>query len=578
MGRVIRNQRKGRGSIFTANTRLNKAPAQFRTLDYAEAHGYLRGVVKEIIHDPGRGAPLARVQFRDPYRFKLHTETFIANEGMYTGQFIYAGKNASLTIGNILPLRSVPEGTVLTNVEEKVGDRGALGRTSGNYVTVIGHNPDEGKTRVKLPSGAKKVIKSSARGMVGIVAGGGRTDKPLLKASRAKHKFAVKRNSWPKTRGVAMNPVDHPHGGGNHQHIGKASTISRYAAQGQKAGLIAARRTGLLRDIQAKADESVLSKYGLKPNDAILAESDLHKSIYDDLLNNFSAKLIAGGGAQNTARGAQYMLPPDSVAFLGGVGADKYADILRDAVKTAGLRVEYRVDAKEPTGRCGVVVTNQNRSMVTDLGAANHYDLEHLKSPEVWKLVENAEFYFVGGYHLTVCPPAVQALAEEAAEKNKTFIFSLSAPFISQFFKEPLDASAPYWDYVIGNETEALAYAEFHNIETKDIKEIAKALAALPKKNKQRKRIAIITQGTEPTVVAIDGESVHEYPVHSIDEKLIIDTTGAGDAFAAGFIVGLVTGVPIAQAIDQGHWLAKLSIQELGPSFPYPKQIYVPQA
>jgi large subunit ribosomal protein L8e len=82
----------------------------------------------------------------------------------------------------------VPEGTVLTNVEDKSGDRGALGRTSGNYVTVIGHNPDEGKTRVKLPSGAKKVLPSSCRGMVGIVAGGGRTDKPLMKASRAKHK------------------------------------------------------------------------------------------------------------------------------------------------------------------------------------------------------------------------------------------------------------------------------------------------------------------------------------------------------------------------------------------------------
>jgi len=136
--------------------------------------------VKAIIHDPGRGAPLATVQFRDAYRFKLNTETFIANEGMYTGQFIYAGKNANLTVGNVLPLGSVPEGTVVSNVEEHPGDRGALGRTSGNYVTVIGHNPDEGKTRVKLPSGAKKVIKSSARGMIGIVAGGGRTDKPLL--------------------------------------------------------------------------------------------------------------------------------------------------------------------------------------------------------------------------------------------------------------------------------------------------------------------------------------------------------------------------------------------------------------
>ena len=163
-----------------AHTRLNKAPAQFRVYDYAERHGYIRGVVKEIIHDPGRGAPLAKVQFRHPYRFKQINETFIANEGMYTGQFIYAGKKAALTVGNVLPLASVPEGTVVTNVEEKAGDRGALGRTSGNYVTVIGHNPEEGKTRIKLPSGAKKVVKSTARGMVGIVAGGGRTDKPLL--------------------------------------------------------------------------------------------------------------------------------------------------------------------------------------------------------------------------------------------------------------------------------------------------------------------------------------------------------------------------------------------------------------
>ncbi|KAH7040991.1 translation protein SH3-like domain-containing protein [Microdochium trichocladiopsis] len=213
MGRVIRNQRKGNGGIFTANTRLRKAPAKFRTLDYAERHGYIRGVIKQIVHEPGRGAPLAKVSFRDPYKFKQHTETFIANEGMYTGQFIYAGKNAALTVGNVLPLGSMPEGTVVSNVEERAGDRGVLGRTSGNYITVVGHNPDEGKTRIKLPSGAKKVVPSSARGMIGIVAGGGRTDKPLLKASRAKHKFAVKRNSWPKTRGVAMNPVDHPHGG-----------------------------------------------------------------------------------------------------------------------------------------------------------------------------------------------------------------------------------------------------------------------------------------------------------------------------------------------------------------------------
>lgn len=233
---------------------MRQGAAKLRTLDYAEKHGYIRGVVKSIIHDSGRGAPLAKVAFRDPYKYKIREEIFIANEGVYTGQFISAGKNASLNIGNVLPLGAVPEGTIVSNVEEKAGDRGALARTSGNYVIVIGHNPDENKTRIRLPSGAKKVVSSDARGVIGVIAGGGRTDKPLLKAGRAFHKYRVKRNSWPKTRGVAMNPVDHPHGGGNHQHIGKASTISRDAVAGQKIGLIAARRTGLLRGSQKTQD------------------------------------------------------------------------------------------------------------------------------------------------------------------------------------------------------------------------------------------------------------------------------------------------------------------------------------
>lgn len=101
-----------------------------------------------------------------------------------------------------------------------------------------------------------QVVSSACRAMIGQVAGGGRTEKPMLKAGRAYHKYRVKRNSWPKVRGVAMNPVEHPHGGGNHQHIGHASTVSRWAPPGQKVGLIAARRTGRLRGTSVvKADK-----------------------------------------------------------------------------------------------------------------------------------------------------------------------------------------------------------------------------------------------------------------------------------------------------------------------------------
>ncbi|TKS66946.1 60S ribosomal protein L8 [Collichthys lucidus] len=277
MGRVIRGQRKGAGSVFKAHVKHRKGAAKLRHIDFAERHGYIKGIVKvsraavpplwwfclvsvrhdlyisgflppqDIIHDPGRGAPLAKVAFRDPYRFKKRTELFIAAEGIHTGQFIYCGKKAQLNIGNVLPVGTMPEGTIICCLEEKPGDRGKLARASGNYATVISHNPETKKSRVKLPSGSKKVISSANRAVVGVVAGGGRIDKPILKAGRAYHKYKAKRNCWPRVRGVAMNPVEHPFGGGNHQHIGKPSTIRRDAPAGRKVGLIAARRTGRLR-------------------------------------------------------------------------------------------------------------------------------------------------------------------------------------------------------------------------------------------------------------------------------------------------------------------------------------------
>jgi len=247
MGRIIRAQRKGAGGIFKAHTHHRKGAAQHRRLDYSERHGYVRGLVKDIIHDPGRGAPLAIVEFRHPFKYGRLKETFIATEGLYTGQFVYSGKKAVLTVGNILPVGDLPEGTIISNVESHEGDRGKVARASGNYATIITQNPEEKKTRIRLPSGAKKTIQSTCRATIGIVAGGGRIDKPLLKAGTAYHKYKAKRNSWPIVRGVAMNPVDHPHGGGNHQHIGHPSTVRRDAPAGQKVGLIAARRTGRLR-------------------------------------------------------------------------------------------------------------------------------------------------------------------------------------------------------------------------------------------------------------------------------------------------------------------------------------------
>jgi len=160
-----------------------------------------------------------------------------------------------LAIGNVLPVNRIPEGALISNVEEHVGDRGHMSRATGTYATVVGHSEDGSRTRIRLPSGSRKTIAGQARAMIGIVAGGGRTEKPIMKAGVAYFKHKLRRSSWPRVRGVTMNPVDHPHGGGNHQHIGHPATVSRFAPPGQKVGLIAARRTGIIRGGKIKKFE-----------------------------------------------------------------------------------------------------------------------------------------------------------------------------------------------------------------------------------------------------------------------------------------------------------------------------------
>jgi len=215
--------------------------------DYDERNGYSKGVVKAIEHDRGRGAPVAKIQFKDIYRYQKNDILMTAPEGLYTGQFVYAGLKASLAVGNILPVGEIPEGSVICNVEARPGDGGKMARASGDYAIIVSQDTDRGITRIRLPSGSKKSIMQNCRAMIGLVSGGGRTDKPMLKAGRAWHKYKAKRNEWPVVRGVAMNPVDHPHGGGNQQHMGKPGTVARSKPAGAKSGQISARRTGRVR-------------------------------------------------------------------------------------------------------------------------------------------------------------------------------------------------------------------------------------------------------------------------------------------------------------------------------------------
>ncbi|KAK1347617.1 ribosomal protein L8 [Hamiltosporidium tvaerminnensis] len=238
MSKVIRKNRLGR-PCNKKNKMFKIAPSIIPSFDTP-----VTATVKSILHERGRGAPLTLLNYK---KDKKYDAVIVSVEGTRTGQNIEMGDNVPLSIGNITRLKNVPEGTLVSSVERIPNDGGKYGRSGGCFVAVVAHNKNTNQTIVRLPSGIKKTVSSEGRAVIGIVAGGGRTEKPILKAGRAYYKYKSRSISWPVVRGVAMNPVDHPHGGGNHQHIGHPSTVSRHAPHGQKVGLIAARRTGLKR-------------------------------------------------------------------------------------------------------------------------------------------------------------------------------------------------------------------------------------------------------------------------------------------------------------------------------------------
>ncbi|EPQ60065.1 Ribokinase-like protein [Gloeophyllum trabeum ATCC 11539] len=328
-----------------------------------------------------------------------------------------------------------------------------------------------------------------------------------------------------------------------------------------------------LLDMQVRDGEALLEKYGLKANDAILAE-DKHMPLYEEIVEKYQVTYVAGGASQNAARGAAYILPPGSVAYTGCVGDDNLADQLRAANKREGLQEAYLVKKGEKTGACAVIITGHNRSLVTTLRAAEKFEKEHLASPIVAPLIESAQTYYVEGFFLTHGTESVLHLSKQAAEAGKTFVLNLSAPFIPQFFQVQLQQVIPYCDFILGNESEAEAWAEATGQpDKKNYAAVARAIALLPKANPSRPRTVIITQGPRSTVVvsAADPDAPKVVPVNPLKDEEIIDTNGAGDAFAGGFLGALLSGKSIDDAVLVGHKMGAMCVGQVGPQFKWPK-------
>ena len=195
------------------------------------------GKVTSLEHAPGRSAIMAKILFEDGT-----TTQQIAAEGQAVGDEVVFTDTTQIRPGNVTIVSKIPEGTPIFNVEARPMDGGKFCRSAGNAAEVVSH--DSKRTIVRMPSGKFRDFHPECRATVGLVAGGGRGDKPFLKAGKKFHLMKTKAIKWPRVRGVAMNPVDHPHGGGAHNYTPGRTSVARGTPPGRKVGKIAPKRTG----------------------------------------------------------------------------------------------------------------------------------------------------------------------------------------------------------------------------------------------------------------------------------------------------------------------------------------------
>ncbi|MCK4319519.1 50S ribosomal protein L2 [Candidatus Micrarchaeota archaeon] len=237
MGKPLKPQKRGKGSQKYRSPKARfKAKSQYRQYDDVEKAGLITGKVLDFVDDVLRDAPLMKVLYDDQSKGHL-----IAPEGIAVGDCIEAGSQATVAIGNILPLYRIPEGTYVFNLERMPGDGGKYVKVPGSYGILV--SKEGNKVTIRLPSRKSMIFSSDARAQIGVVAGGGRKEKPLLKAGKNYYRKKAKNRLWPIVRGVAQNAYNHPHGGKQH-HVGKPTTVARGTPPGGKVGHIAARSTG----------------------------------------------------------------------------------------------------------------------------------------------------------------------------------------------------------------------------------------------------------------------------------------------------------------------------------------------
>ena len=187
---------------ITSRRRGGGHKRRYRIIDFRRSNFDLKGVVERLEYDPNRTAFIALVKYENGSKSYI-----LAPQRLQVGDTVVSGSNVDIKPGNAMPMANMPVGTIIHNIEMKPGKGGQIARSGGAYAQIIGK--DQGYAQLRLTSGEIRLIRAECLATVGAVSNPDQQNIKLGKAGRARWK-----GIRPSVRGVAMNPVDHPHGGG----------------------------------------------------------------------------------------------------------------------------------------------------------------------------------------------------------------------------------------------------------------------------------------------------------------------------------------------------------------------------
>ncbi|KAK8838355.1 hypothetical protein M9Y10_032980 [Tritrichomonas musculus] len=332
-----------------------------------------------------------------------------------------------------------------------------------------------------------------------------------------------------------------------------------------------------LIDATIEVGPEYLQKWNLRNDDAILAD-EKYQPLVDEVVNDPKVYMTGGGSCQNTLVMAQWMLQDKgTTAIVGAVGPDPNKEVLENIMKKSGVKCLYQVLPGEYTG-CGIIlVCEGNRSIVASVAAAGKFNFEKWDTPEVLDAVHNAKVIMISTYFLRSSDKTGLSVAIECGYHHIPLALTLSSP--SAIDSEAWPATLQLFrvsSIVFGNTTEMVCMGKKLKILPQEAKEEETDLVKLTKDlanwdQPTQRRIVVTTNGELDTVACETGsEPVIRTPL-TIEKSKIVDTNGAGDSFAGGFLAYYIQKAPLAKCIDAGHYSSFWNLQERGCAVPSQK-------